>query len=411
LSGGLVLLMVGDELLDGRTRDTNSEWIIDRTREAGWHIAQIEVIADDVDLIASAISRHSERATAILVSGGLGPTCDDLTRDGLALAMGAELEFDTQVFAHIEALFVARGRPMSGSNRRQAMRPSAARVIDNPVGTAPGLLAEVAATPVALLPGVPTELKAMFEATLMGQFAPLLDGSAVPMRRLRTTGIAESTLADMVEDALSGDGQLDLAYCVSTWGVDILLRDPDPARLQHLAAVLHSSLDDLVFGERDSSLPGAVLEHLRALGQTVAVAESCTGGLLGAALTSVPGSSEIVLGGVIAYPNALKESLLDVPAGLLEAHGAVSEEIARAMARGVCARTGADWGISTTGVAGPGGGTKEKPVGMVCVGLCGPGLDATARSLRLSSGRDSVRRWSVATALDALRRGRLTWLR
>lgn len=405
MSGGLALLMIGDELLDGRSRDTNSEWIIAQTREAGWRIDCIEVVADDVELIAEAIRRHAGTAAAMLVSGGLGPTQDDLTREGLARALGVGLEFDAEVFAHIGELFRRRGRPLPESNRRQALRPAGSKVIANPVGSAPGLFAEIEGTPIALLPGVPGELKALFETAVRAHFARFLDGTASRARRLRTTQVAESTLVDLVSEALPDAGTLDLAYCVSTWGVDLLLRDEDPARLDQRIGALKARLGPAVYGEGDLSLPAAVLAELGRSAATVAVAESCTGGLVGAALTSVPGSSTVFLGGVLAYSNEVKESQLQVPPQLLRAHGAVSEEVAAAMAAGVKERMGADWAVSTTGVAGPGGGTPEKPVGTVCIGLCGPDRVATARTIRLGGDRDLIRRWSVAAALDALRRG------
>jgi len=404
---GFVLLMVGDELLDGRSRDTNSDWILDRAATAGWRIDAIEVLHDDIEHIATAIVRHAGRAAAILVSGGLGPTSDDLTREGLARALDAELVFDEEILEHIEALFTARGRVMSPSNRRQAFRTPASRVIANPVGSAVGLLEELDGTAIALLPGVPAELKAMFDATVHGQFAPLLADGAPFARRVRTTQIAESTLVDLVHAKVSGADALDFAWCVSAWGVDLLVRGEDRERLDATARGLREAIGEYAFGEGETTLPAAVIATRAAAGETIAVAESCTGGLVGAALTSVPGSSEVFVGGIIAYSNEAKEEALAVPRELLVAHGAVSEEVALAMALGVRDRLGADWGVSTTGIAGPGGGTEEKSVGTVCVGLAGPDGVKAAVTIRLGGDRDLVRRWSVAAALDALRRGQI----
>ncbi len=405
MNGGLILLMIGDELLDGRSRDTNSDWIIARTREQGWRVDRIDVVGDDVGLIAEAIGRHARDAAAIIVSGGLGPTVDDITREGLAAALGVELEFDPEILSHIESLFERRGRRMPSSNRRQAMRTPRSRVIPNPVGSAVGLYDTCEGTPIALLPGVPAELKSMFDASVCEEFAPLLAGTAPLARRLRTSQIAESALVELVDAASSDLGELDLAYCVSTWGVDLLVRGRDRALLDQQTGALLEALGTFVFGEGDLSLPAAVIERLRQETRTVAVAESCTGGLLGGALSSVPGSSAVFKGGVIAYDNEVKEQALGVDPDLLRTHGAVSEEVACAMAAGVRQRLDVDWGVSTTGIAGPDGGTAEKPVGTVCVGLAGPGTEVRARTIRLGGDRDLIRRWTVAAALDALRQG------
>lgn len=405
MNGGLVLLMVGDELLDGRSRDTNSDWIIERAGALGWRVDAIEVLRDTVGEVASALRRHAGVASAIVVSGGLGPTSDDLTRDGLAAALGVDLVLDDGLLTHIGSLFRARGRRMPESNRRQAFRTPSSSVIDNPVGSAPGLLDEIDGTPVALLPGVPAELKAMFDATIVDAFSPLLRGGVSPSVRIRTAQIAESALAELVEAAVEDFGSLDVAWCVSAWGVDVLIRDPDPARLNATVGQIEAAAGRFIYGRGASGLPEAVINLAAGNKHTIAVAESCTGGLVGAALTSVPGSSEVFVGGTIAYSNEVKEQQLAVPRPLLVEHGAVSEEVARAMAAGVRDRFGTDWGVSTTGIAGPGGGTPQKPVGMVCVGLARPDGSLESTTIRLGGDRSLVRRWSVSCALDALRRG------
>lgn len=398
--------MVGDELLDGRSQDTNSTWIIGRARSEGWRVDAVEVIPDDVEAIAEAIRRHAANAAAILVSGGLGPTEDDLTREALALALGVELEFDAEIFDRIESLFRRRGRPMPPSNRRQALRTPCARVLANPVGSAVGLHEVCGTADVVLLPGVPAELRTIFDDSVRPLFAARLARTAPPARRLRTTQVAESALVTLVEDALEDRADFDLAYCVSTWGVDLLLRNHDQARLDRSTSALREALGDRVYAEGDPSLPAIVVSALAGQGRTVSVAESCTGGLVGAALTSVPGSSAVFAGGIVAYADRVKAEMLGVDPALLRAHGAVSEEVARAMASGIRARFRTDWGVSTTGIAGPSGGTPEKPVGTVCIGLSGPDTEA-AGTIRLGGDRELVRRWSVAAALDAVRRGRI----
>lgn len=406
MSGGLVLLMVGDELLDGRTRDTNSAWLIDRARAEGWRVDAVEVLGDDVQRLAAALLRHGETARAIVVTGGLGPTEDDLSREALAAALGVGLVLDEAVLSALRRRFEQRGRRMAPSNRRQAFRPTTSEVIENPVGTAVGLRDRVREATVLLLPGVPAELEAMFDDHVRPLLDPLLAGGALPARRLRTTQVAESVLATMVEEVLEDRADFALAYCVSTWGVDLLLRNPDPERLEQRVALLRGALGDRVYAEGDLSLPAAVVQECARTGRTLAVAESCTGGLVGAALTSVPGSSEAFLGGVVAYADAAKSSQLGVDPDLLRTYGAVSEEVARAMARGARERFGARLAVSTTGIAGPGGGTADKPVGTVCVGLATTEGEVSG-TLRLGGDRELVRRWSVAAALDALRRGRI----
>ena len=403
-SDDLVLLAVGDELLDGRTTETNSHWLIRRATARRWKVERVEVVGDEVDAIAAALHRWTGVVGAVVVTGGLGPTPDDRTRDALARVAGEPLEEDPAQLARIRELFEQRGRTMSPSNRRQAERCVSSEVIDNPVGTAPGLWHEIAGTAVVLLPGVPAELHRMFVERVEPRLATRLSAAVPHQVRLRTTQIAESVLADRVRAALGDDDDVDLAWCVAEHGVDLVVRDPRETRAHEVASRLRDALGDRVFEQGERDLPEVTLAALRARGETVAVAESCTGGLLGAALTSVPGSSDVFLGGVMAYADRIKSEALGVDVDLLARHGAVSEEVARAMAEGARVRFGADRALATTGIAGPGGGTEEKPVGTVWIALAA--ADAThARRLRLGGDRGLVRRWTVAAGLDALRRG------
>lgn len=409
-SDDLALLMVGDELLDGRTPETNSHWLVARVTARRWRVDRIEVVGDDVDAIAASLHRLTGVVGAVIVSGGLGPTPDDRTRDGLAKVAGEPLEEDPRVLAHLGELFEQRGRNMSPSNRQQALRCASSEVIDNPVGTAPGLWHEVSGTAVVLLPGVPAELHTMWERSVEPRLATRLLARAPRQIRLRTTQIAESVLADRVRETLGAATEgLDLAWCVAAHGVDLVVRHPQEAQARAVADRMRVALGDHVFAEGLVDLPAVTIDALRARGETVAVAESCTGGLVGAALTSVTGSSDVFLGGVLAYANEVKQNQLGVPRELLAEHGAVSEPVARAMAEQVRAALQSTWGVSTTGVAGPGGGTADKPVGMVWIALAGP-EGTWARRLRLGGDRALIRRWSVAAALDALRRGPGTFL-
>jgi nicotinamide-nucleotide amidase len=403
----LALVAVGDELLDGRVRDTNSSWLIERAMRRGWRVERVEVVPDDVDTIASSLFRMAGVVGAIVVTGGLGPTPDDLTRDALAKVSGEALELDPIALSHIEALFASRGRVMSPSNRRQAERCPSSTLIDNPVGTAPGLRHVVDGTEIVLLPGVPAELKAMWRNSVEARLAAVLVTQSMRTHRLRTTQVAESTLADRVSAALVGCAPVELAYCVAAHGVDVLFRHHDEAQLETVSARVREALGDRVFSEGEEELAEVAVRVLASRNQTVAVAESCTGGMVGAALTDVPGSSRIFAGGVVAYDNAVKEEHLGVPSDLLLEQGAVSEDVARSMAEGVRERFSTDWGLATTGIAGPDGGTHEKPVGTVWVALAGAG-GTTVRHLRFGGERALVRRWTVAACLDGLRVGSLT---
>lgn len=402
---GVALLMVGDELLDGRTRETNSHWLIDELTARNWTVTGVEVVTDDVHAIAGALHRLTGGVGAVIVTGGLGPTPDDLTREALALLANEELEEDPVLVAQIAALLDSRGRAMSPSNRRQAVRPASSIPLRNAVGTAPGLWHEIDGTAVILLPGVPAELHWMFDHEVRARLAAHLVASDRRMLRLRTTGVAESRLADLVHEALGADVHDGLAWCVAAHGVDVIVRDDDPARLERVGQALRTAFGEHLFGEGDADLPTVVVRELAARDETVAVAESCTGGLVGAALTSVPGSSRVFAGGVIAYANEVKQQQLAVDIALLAEHGAVSDAVARAMATGVRTALGSTYGISTTGIAGPDGGTDDKPVGTVWIGFADAD-GAVARTRRYGGDRSLVRRWTVAAALDSIRRGR-----
>ncbi len=403
MSGGLSLLMVGDELLDGRVDESNSREIVRRAATEGWRVESIEVVGDTLDGIVDALDRQARRARAIVVSGGLGPTEDDRTRAALARWLGEDLVLDDTALHTIEELYRVRGRVMSPSNRRQAMRPVSAQVLPNPIGTAPALVVERAGTLVFSLPGVPAELRAIFRAEVIPRLRRARLESVLPSRRLRTTQLAESVLADRSEAVFESHPVADRSWCVSDYGVDLILRDPDPRRLEAAANALRAALGPALYAEGDRGLPEVTVATLGRAGLRVAVAESCTGGGLGAAITSVPGSSEVFVGGILAYADRIKREALGVEAALLAGRGAVSEEVAVAMARGARARFGADLAVATTGIAGPAGGTRDKPVGTVFLALAAES-GTTTRALRYGGDRDLIRRWTVAAGLDALRR-------
>lgn len=407
-AASVVILSVGDELLEGLVRDTNSHWLVDALTEGGWSVARVEVVGDEVAAIVEALRRGLATASMVVVGGGLGPTSDDRTRDALAALVGETLEFDSEILAHIEERFGRRGRPMPESNRRQALRPPSSVVLPNPVGTAPGLWQQVDGGALVLLPGVPAELRHLWNHEVEPRLRRHLAPRPARHRRFRATGVGESRVAQRVEEELAAAGLRDgesfqLAFYVAGFGVDVVVRSRNDVVFDRVCARVRAALGPELFAEGSTDLPETILSRLRDRQQTLAVAESCTGGMVGAALTDVPGSSDVFRGGVLAYANEVKEEALGVDAETLAAHGAVSEEVAAAMARGARQRMGADWGLSTTGIAGPGGGTDEKPVGTVCLGVAGPDGETTRR-VQLGGTRAMIRRWTVARVLDQLRR-------
>jgi nicotinamide-nucleotide amidase len=347
----------------------------------------------------------------LITTGGLGPTPDDLTTEAIAAAFGATLVEHPQVWAEIQARLAARGRPCAASNRRQAFLPEGAALLPNPTGTAPGMIWSPRPDfTILTFPGVPSEMRAMWEATA----APWLQAAALAegvfaSRMLHFWGVGESNLAEQMADLLEGTNPTVAPYAGSG---EVKLRITARAAtaeaaaqlLEPVEAEIRSRTGALCFGADEASLASVVLDQLRRRGQTLAVAESCTGGGLGAALAAVPGASDVLLGGVIAYANSVKEGLLGVPAALLEAHGAVSDPVAHAMAEGARRATGADWALAITGVAGPGGGSPEKPVGLVHIAVAGPaGCSSEGVRFGASRGRSWIQTLAAGEALNRLR--------
>ncbi|HET9799549.1 MAG TPA: competence/damage-inducible protein A [Gemmatimonadaceae bacterium] len=407
------VVTIGDELLLGYTIDTNAAYIARVLAVEGVEITRRTTVGDTAPAIAAAVREALDRTGAVITTGGLGPTSDDLTKPSIAALFGRAMVLDEEHLAWMEERFTRIfQRPMAASNRQQAMLPAGARKLRNNHGSAPGIwLEDERGRWVAMLPGVPRELRGMLADTLV----PLVrerSGAArrvVRSRTLRTTGVGESLIADRVATLADGVGDVDIAYLPNPEGTDLRLTvrgaAPEDAdrRLADSAARLHTVLDDAIYGEDDADLAAVVLDLCRTRSLTIAVAESCTGGLLGARLTAIPGSSDVLLGGVIAYANAVKTTLLGVPAAMLREHGAVSEPVVRAMASGARAATGARVGLAITGVAGPGGGTDEKPVGTVWIATDVEG-EIDARKTRLIGDRAEVRQRAAQAILEMLRR-------
>jgi nicotinamide-nucleotide amidase len=409
------LITIGDELLLGFTIDTNAAHLARELAAIGVGIRRRATVGDVAADIQSAVREALDRTGAVITTGGLGPTSDDLTKPSIASIFGRGMRLDEEHVAWMEQRWLQRfNRRMPESNRAQAMLPEGATKLVNNHGSAPGIwLEDDRGRWVAMLPGVPREMRGMLADTLVPRLRQRATAGGTPKvvrsRTLRTTGVAESLLADQIDPMRERLGPISLAYLPAPDGVDLRLtiRDVDAtqadALLNDAATQIRERLERSIYAEGDTDMTAVVLDRCRRLQLTIAVAESCTGGLLGARLTSIPGSSDVVLGGVIAYANEVKHDLLGVAESVLEAHGAVSEPVARQMAEGARARLNASIGISITGVAGPGGGTPEKPVGTVWIAAALP--DGTrALQLRLIGDRDEIRRRATQSALELVRR-------
>jgi nicotinamide-nucleotide amidase len=401
------VVAVGTELLLGQIVDTNSAWIGEQLALHGIeHLRQTKV-GDNHARIVAALREALERADAVIVCGGLGPTQDDITREAIASVMGVELVRDEAVAAVIRDLFASRGRAMPDNNLRQADVPAGARVIEQRTGTAPGLLCPVGDKVVYAVPGVPHEMREMLERAVLPDLAARAgERSAIVSRTLRTWGESESRLAELLApriEALDGTGNPTIAFLAS--GIEglrvrLTARAGTTAEAEALLdaeeAEVRAVLGSIVFSGADEPMEAVVGGLLVAQGRTLAVAESLTGGLVAARIVSVPGASAWFRGGIVAYATDVKSDLLDVPPGPV-----VSEAAAVAMADGVRARFGADVGLSTTGVAGP---TEQdgQPPGTVWLGLA-VGDEVSAVRLRLPGDRERVRQLAVISALDRLR--------
>ncbi len=413
------LITIGDELLLGFTIDTNAAFLARELAPIGVEIVRRTTVGDAVGAIVAAVREALDRTGAVITTGGLGPTSDDLTKPAIATLFGRTLRLDEETYARLAARWRARGlpEPIPAPNRQQAMVPEGARLLTNNHGSAPGVwLEDDRGRWVALLPGIPREMRAMttdgLVPVLRARWTARSGPAVLPVvrsRALRTTGIAEATLAELLGDLAAGVDGIPLAYLPSPDGVDLRLTVrgvPAPEadrRLEAGIARLRGAAGRWVYGEDGVDLAAVVIEQCRARGLHLAVGESCTGGMLGSRLTAIPGSSAVFVGGVIAYADAVKTKQLDVRAADIVALGAVSESVALQMAEGACRRTGAEIGVGITGIAGPGGGTPEKPVGTVWIAAAGAGAPAAHRTVFLGD-RAEIRYRATQSALDMVRR-------
>ncbi len=409
-----VIIAVGTELLTPHKVDTNSLFLTEQLNAAGITVRQKLVVGDDPDDLVEALRHGMRSGDLVVVTGGLGPTEDDLTRETVAQLLGLPLAEDKTVLESMRARFAARRLEMPAINRCQAQVPTGAIVLANPHGTAPGLWIEQGGTVVVLLPGPPRELRPMFRQLVVESLADRTDGHRIHRRVMRITGRTESHVETMTypiysswrppgpsieTTILSTLGQVELHLSTRATAEADARRVLDVAT-DELAAVLGHDL----FSSDGRSLEAVVGQLLRDRGLRLAVAESCTGGLITSRLTDVPGSSAYLHAGWTVYSDVAKVSLLGIAPRLIREHGAVSESVAEAMAAGARARADVDVGVGVTGIAGPGGGTEDKPVGTVCLALDGPEQLRRVRRLQLPGERDRVKFQASQSALDMVRR-------
>jgi nicotinamide-nucleotide amidase len=403
------IIAVGSELLTPDRIDTNSLFLTQRLNQLGIAVARKTLVGDQHEHVRDAFRCALDRCELVISSGGLGPTLDDLTREAVAELLGRKLVLNSAVLQNIEARFRRLGRSMPEVNKRQAMVPEGADLLENSRGTAPGLWLEAAGRYIVLLPGPPHELKAIFTEKVEPRLERLAGATRLAYREMRTAGLTESEVEQRIAPIYTQYPAVQTTILTAPGEIQIHLRlwssdRTDAERtLDHLVERISFALGENVFTSNGQSLEEIVAHELTINHATVATAESCTGGLVAERLTRIPGSSSYFLGGVVCYSNDLKIAWTDVPAQLIEAKGAVSPEVAQALAQGIRRRIGATLGIGITGIAGPSGGSPEKPVGLVHIALA----DANGtrdRVLRFPSDRERIRWHASQAALDMLRR-------
>ena len=396
------LIVVGDELVAGRVIDTNSALIARRLAQIGIGVKRITLVGDEVDSIRLALAESVIRSRLIIIAGGLGPTSDDRTREAVCELVNRKLVLDKKTKSRIQHLFRQRKIRMPKLAERQALIPAGAQIFPNPAGMVPGMVLKHQGSLIVLLPGVPEELEALLDHGIIGYLKAKFSASAVHNALIRTFGLIESRIAPKIEKILKKFADVRVGYYPSVAGLDLILSGPDAKRVNSCAGLVVKLLGGNVFAREEKNLAQIVGELLRRQKLTLATAESCTGGLVGNLITSVAGSSDYYLGGVVAYANETKTSLLGVREETLKRYGAVSAQTVKEMAVGVCRVIGTDCGIAVSGIAGPGGGTKEKPVGLVFIGVAFKGKVKVEKHL-FNGTRMVIKERSAYSALDLLR--------
>jgi len=402
------IIAVGSELLTPDRLDTNSLFLTEELNGIGIEVVRKTVVGDNRDLLAEAFRDALQRVPLIIASGGLGPTDDDLTRETVADLLGRKLRHNEEILRHIEGRFRSMGRDMPAVNARQAMVPEGAEILRNPRGTAPGLWLEDSGHLIALLPGPPRELKPLFREEVVPRLERHVSGARLHHREIRVTGLGESHVEQRILPIYSRYPEVQTTILAAPGETQIHLRvwtaDGAHAKktLDDIVQSFHIALGDRIFSEDGRGLEQVVADLLALNQATIAAAESCTGGLLAQRLTSIAGSSSYFLGGVVCYSNELKTAWADVPPKMILARGAVSTEVAVALAEGIRRRVGATFGVGITGVAGPAGGSEEKPVGTVHVALT-HASGTKERAMRFPGDREMIRWQASQLALDLVR--------
>ncbi|HEY3674566.1 MAG TPA: competence/damage-inducible protein A [Candidatus Tumulicola sp.] len=404
------LIAVGTELLLGQLVDTNTPWIAQQLSATGIDVFGTHAIGDNRERIASVVRDVLTRRDGAILTGGLGPTVDDLTKEAVCDALGLETELYEAALTQMVAVFKSFGRPMPENNRKQAELPRGSRPMVNPNGTAPGFIAFASdGRFVACMPGVPSEMKPMMTAQLLPwlreRFSPK---AAIFTRIVHTIGIGESDVDQRIEDLFRSSENPKIAVLAHAGRTDVKImakatdRDAAERAIAPLQGEIERRLDGFVYGRDDETLAAAVAASLRGSGLSLATAESCTGGRVAAAITERAGASKTYVGGIVAYDNALKIAALGVPEGLLAKDGAVSQSVVEAMARGACGAFSAGIAVATTGIAGPDGGTADKPVGLVWFAVAAAGGATLSRQVRFRGDRVSVQTRATTYALGLL---------
>ncbi len=403
------IIAVGSELLTPQHTDTNSLYLTDKLNSLGILVRFKTIVGDSRHDLGAVLRAALARSPLILLTGGLGPTDDNLTRNVVAEVLGRPLHEVPEIRRRIEERFARLGRSMPGNNLRQAQVPEGADWLENRNGTAPGIWIEHHDNIVVLLPGPPRELEPLFDATCVSRLARVSPGERIKTRVYKVVGLPESEVDHRIAPIYRVYHNPATTILASLGSIEVHLRARSAsdieaeARLSELGDKIELALGDHVYSTQGESLEEVVGMYLVMRQKTVAVAESCTGGLLAERLTRTAGSSSYFLGGVVCYSNELKTKFAGVPAALIEAHGAVSLPVAQAMAEGVRARTGASIGVGITGIAGPGGGSAEKPVGMVFVSLADE-RGTQVREFHFPGPRDRIRQWASQMGLEIIRR-------
>jgi nicotinamide-nucleotide amidase len=401
------VINTGTELLLGKVINTHAAFFGDELFKLNLRVQRQTAIPDGEE-IRHALEEAFPRSDVILVTGGLGPTHDDITRELVAEMLGRRLHRDDKIWRHIRALFRIRGAEPSAENERQAMVPDGTVVLENPNGTAPGLYVPAVADQcphLFLMPGPPRELKPMFRDQVIPLLKDLLGADSVPplWRNFKIIGVGESAIAAAVQDQLESVPDLEFGYCCRLGEVDLRLIGTESV-VEPASDIVRTAFSGNIVTESEDFVEKVVVDQLTAAGETVATAESCTGGLIASTLTDVSGSSAVFHRGFVTYANEAKHDLLGVPSDLLEEHGAVSEPVAGAMARGCLERSGADHAIAVSGIAGPTGGTEEKPVGTVFIGIASRKGGEIVRREYFPVDRLSFKTRVTREAIDLLRR-------